>query len=195
MNRSRTLMPRLRLQMRGELKHLQHELGTSSVYVTHDQAEAMTLWHRVAVMDKGKLQQFETPLDIYNRPANRFVAEFVGSPGLNFFDGRIDAGRALFEGEDVCLELQNGLERFRGRTEPVTLGIRPEHIDVSITQRENCLAASVYGTALMGSETFVFLQIGQRKIIARAPGDFRAVWVQFDTTKAHLFDPVSGKRL
>jgi multiple sugar transport system ATP-binding protein len=78
---------RLRLQMRGELKHLQQKLATTTVYVTHDQAEAMTLGHRVAVMNKGKLQQFDTPLEIYNRPANRFVAEFVGSPGMNFLDG------------------------------------------------------------------------------------------------------------
>src|SRR6185295_6911562 len=77
---------RLRLQMRGELKHLQHELGITTVYVTHDQAEAMTLGHRVAVMKKGKLQQFDTPLNIYDHPANRFVAEFVGSPIMNFLD-------------------------------------------------------------------------------------------------------------
>jgi multiple sugar transport system ATP-binding protein len=191
---------RLRVQMRGELKHLQHELGTTTVYVTHDQAEAMTLGHRVAVMNRGKLQQFETPLDIYNRPANRFVAEFVGSPGMNFFDGRLDAVRAVFEGDGVSLAVRNGLERFRGLTEPVTLGIRPEHIRVFTIQRDNCLAARVYVTELMGSETFVFLQVGQRKIIARAPGDFRAepespVWIQFDTTKAHFFDPVSGIRL
>jgi multiple sugar transport system ATP-binding protein len=190
---------RLRVQMRGELKHLQHKLGTTTVYVTHDQAEAMTLGHRVAVMNKGKLQQFETPLDIYNRPANRFVAEFVGSPGMNFFDGRIDS-RAVFEGDGVSLAVQNQLESFRGRTELVTLGIRPEHIQVSITQRENCLAARVYVTESMGSETFVFLQVAHRKIIARAPGDFRAepespVWIQFDMTKAHFFDPESGKRL
>src|SRR6185436_961407 len=82
---------RLRVQMRGELKRLQHELGTTTIYVTHDQAEAMTLAHRVAVMHQGKLQQFDTPLTIYDSPANRFVAEFVGNPGMNFITGRIDA--------------------------------------------------------------------------------------------------------
>ena len=81
---------RLRVQMRGELKRLQHQLGTTTVYVTHDQAEAMTLAHRVAVLRNGKLQQFDLPLTIYDRPANRFVAEFVGSPSMNFFEGRID---------------------------------------------------------------------------------------------------------
>ena len=83
---------RLRVQMRGELKRLQHQLGTTTIYVTHDQAEAMTLASRVAVMKKGRLQQFDTPMNIYNHPANRFVAEFVGSPGMNFIEGRIDRG-------------------------------------------------------------------------------------------------------
>jgi multiple sugar transport system ATP-binding protein len=88
---------RLRLQMRGELKRLQRELGVTTLYVTHDQAEAMTLGQRIAVMREGKLQQLAAPLDIYNSPANRFVAEFVGSPGMNFLDGRIDPAKATFE--------------------------------------------------------------------------------------------------
>ena len=78
---------RLRVQMRGELKRLQHQLGTTTIYVTHDQAEAMTLASRVAVMKKGVLQQFDAPMNIYNHPANRFVAEFVGSPSMNFIEG------------------------------------------------------------------------------------------------------------
>src|SRR6187431_1314576 len=80
---------RLRVQMRGELKRLQHQLGTTTIYVTHDQAEAMTLAHRVAVMQEGKLQQFDTPMNIYERPANRFVAGFVGSPSMNLIEGNI----------------------------------------------------------------------------------------------------------
>ena len=90
---------RLRVQMRGELKHLQQKLATTTAYVTHDQAEAMTLGHRVAVMNRGKLQQFDTPLEIYNRPANRFVAEFVGSPGMNFLDGNIDLSQRRFQSQ------------------------------------------------------------------------------------------------
>ena len=93
---------RLRVQMRGELKRLQHQLGTTTIYVTHDQAEAMTLASRVAVMKKGRLQQFDTPMNIYNHPANRFVAEFVGSPSMNFIE----------------------------TTSHLTIGIRPEHIQV-----------------------------------------------------------------
>jgi multiple sugar transport system ATP-binding protein len=159
---------RLRVQMRGELKRLQHQLGTTTIYVTHDQAEAMTLASRVAVMRKGRLQQFDTPMNIYNCPANRFVAEFVGSPSMNFIEG-----------------------------ERMTMGIRPEHIQVFSEPREGAIEASVYVTELMGNETFVFLSVGANRLIARAPADFRAeveskVWLQFATDKVHLFDPKSG---
>jgi multiple sugar transport system ATP-binding protein len=111
---------RLRVQMRGELKRLQHQLGTTTIYVTHDQAEAMTLASRVAVMRKGRVQQFDTPMNIYNRPANRFVAEFVGSPSMNFIEGS-----------------------------QVTLGIRPEHIQVLTQPQDEAIPATVYVTELM----------------------------------------------
>src|ERR1051325_5375764 len=96
---------RLRVQMRGELKRLQHELGTTTVYVTHDQAEAMTLAHRVAVMRGGRLQQFDRPMNIYQRPANRFVAEFVGTPGMNFIEGRLDQSTGTFNSRGLTVPL------------------------------------------------------------------------------------------
>src|SRR5829696_3070235 len=155
---------RLRVQMRGELKRRQHQLGTTTIYVTHDQAEAMTLASRVAVMKKGRLQQFDTPLTIYNQPANRFVAEFVGSPSMNFVEG-----------------------------EQVTMGIRPEHIQVLTTPEDNAIEARVYVTELMGNETFVFLSVGDNRLIARAAADFRVdvetkVWLRIATEKIHWFD-------
>ena len=154
---------RLRVQMRGELKRLQHQLGTTTIYVTHDQAEAMTLASRVAVMRKGRLQQFDTPMNIYNLPANRFVAEFVGSPSMNFIE-------------------EDG----------VTMGIRPEHIQVFSEPRDGAIEASVYVTELMGNETFVVLTINKQRLIARAAADFRAheestVWVRIEHEKAHFF--------
>jgi multiple sugar transport system ATP-binding protein len=162
---------RLRVQMRGELKRLQHELGTTTIYVTHDQAEAMTLASRVAVMKKGRLQQFDTPLNIYNAPANRFVAEFVGSPSMNFIPSE------------------------RG-----TMGIRPEHIQVLTTPQDGALEARVYVTELMGNETFVFLTVGDNRMIARAPAEFRVdvetkVWLKIATEKIHWFDTATGNRL
>jgi multiple sugar transport system ATP-binding protein len=162
---------RLRVQMRGELKRLQHQLGTTTIYVTHDQAEAMTLASRVAVMKKGQLQQFDTPMNIYNHPANRFVAEFVGSPSMNFIEGS-----------------------------PLTKGIRPEHIQLLSEPQDDAIAAKVYVTEQMGNETFVFLTVGTNRLIARAPADFRAelesqVWIKIAKDKIHYFDPVSGEKL
>lgn len=194
---------RLRLQMRGELKHLQHELSTTTVYVTHDQAEAMTLGHRVAVMKQGRLQQFDTPLEIYNHPANRFVAEFVGSPSMNFLNGEVDLTARTFSAQGTSLMLsEEQLAAFTAGSmdRRATLGIRPEDIQVSLNQRDGWFEASVYVTELMGSETFVFVSLGGEKIVARARGDFRAevrspVWIEFDIAKAHLFDASSGQRM
>ncbi|MDT4968155.1 MAG: multiple sugar transport system ATP-binding protein [Acidobacteriota bacterium] len=184
---------KLRVQMRGELKRLQHELGTTTVYVTHDQSEAMTLAHRVAVMRGGRLQQFDTPMEIYNRPANRFVAEFVGSPSMNFVEGKIDLGARVFSGAEVVISLSSTqLDRLM-EYERATIGIRPEHVNVSTIEREGYWRASVYVTELMGNETFVFIELrGGEKIIARAPADFRAdfetpVWVNFESEKAVFF--------
>ena len=174
---------RLRVQMRGELKRLQHQLGTTTIYVTHDQAEAMTLASRVAVMKKGRLQQFDTPLNIYNHPANRFVAEFVGSPSMNFLDGRIERG--VFVSDAIKIPTD-------GPDATITLGLRPEHVHVLTQPQDGAIPASVYVTELMGNETFVFVTVGPHKIIARAPADFRAdvestVWLQLDAEKAHFF--------
>jgi multiple sugar transport system ATP-binding protein len=175
---------RLRVQMRGELKHLQHQLGTTTIYVTHDQAEAMTLASRVAVMKKGRLQQLDTPLNIYNRPANRFVAEFVGSPSMNFVDGRVERGMFVSEFVRIAVDRPDA---------EVSLGIRPEHIHVLTQPQDGAIPAKVYVTELMGNETFVFLTVGTHRLIARAPADFRAevesnVWLRLDTEKAHFFE-------
>src|SRR5438128_1387806 len=188
---------KLRVYMRGELKRLQRELGTTTIYVTHDQAEAMTLAHRVAVMQAGKLQQFDTPMNIYNRPANRFVAEIVGSPSMNFIEGRLGQSARRFLSDSLALELQEtDLERLSER-ERATLGIRPEHIEVSTTQRGGWIEASVYVTELMGNEAFVFFEMAGQRIVARAGPDFRAeiesrVFVEFDIKRAIFFDQQTG---
>jgi multiple sugar transport system ATP-binding protein len=174
---------RLRVQMRGELKRLQHQLGTTTIYVTHDQAEAMTLASRVAVMRQGRLQQFDTPLNIYNHPSNRFVAEFVGSPSMNFVEGQVERGVFVSE------EIKFAVDRPDGA---VSLGIRPEHVHVLTQSQDGAIRAKVYVTELMGNETFVFLTVGPHKLIARAPADFRAevestVWLRLEVEKAHFF--------
>src|SRR5262245_36507467 len=193
---------RLRVQMRGELKRLQHQLGTTTIYVTHDQAEAMTLAHRVAVMSRGKLQQFDTPLTIYNYPANRFVAEFVGSPSMNFIDGQVELDSGSFTSHDITLPLSES-QRYQLTDcagAEITLGIRPEDISIVSAQQNGALAATIYVTELMGNETFVFLSMGSNRLIARAPADFRSepeqnVWVTLAVEKAHFFERTSGSRI
>ncbi|MFL6277057.1 MAG: ABC transporter ATP-binding protein [Blastocatellia bacterium] len=191
---------RLRVQMRGELKRLQHELGTTTVYVTHDQAEAMTLAHRVAVMRGGLLQQFDSPMNIYTQPANRFVAEFVGTPGMNFIEGQIDQSSRTFNGRGVSLSLDDRLLAQSGGRARAILGIRPEHVRVQMTTGDGWQPAVIYVTELMGNETLCFLRLGDAKLIARAPADFRAeietpIWVRLDLYKADLFDADSGAAL
>jgi multiple sugar transport system ATP-binding protein len=191
---------KLRVHMRGELKRLQRELGTTTIYVTHDQAEAMTLADRIAIMRAGKLQQFDTPMSIYNRPANRFVAEFVGSPGMNFIEGTINAAARNFTSNALTLTLEESqLVRLTGH-ERISFGIRPEHIEVSNAERDGWLRANVYVTELMGNETFVFLKLGDDKLVARASADFRAdmdtpVWVRLEMGKADFFDPKTGNAI
>jgi multiple sugar transport system ATP-binding protein len=192
---------KLRVQTRGELKRLQHELRTTTVYVTHDQSEAMTLAGRVAVMRGGRLQQFDTPLNVYHRPANRFVAGFVGNPPMNFVEGRIDAAARLFVAGDLRIDLPERLLLAAGRgRERVVLGVRPEHVRVELSARAGWLPTAVYVTEQMGNEALVFLRLGTEKIIARAAADFRAepetpAWIKLDDDRLHLFDADTGDAL
>ncbi|MBZ5604758.1 MAG: ABC transporter ATP-binding protein [Acidobacteriia bacterium] len=161
---------RLRVEMRAELKHLQHELRTVTVYVTHDQAEAMTLAHRIAVMRDGKIQQYDTPSCVYHQPANTFVAQFVGSPSMNLVEK---------SGE--------------------ILGIRPEDVELSLVDQPGWSPARVYVTEEMGNETIVVLSDGSAQLTARAPAGFRAesdtpVWFRFRPEKLHRFDAASKIR-
>jgi multiple sugar transport system ATP-binding protein len=192
---------RLRVQMRAELKRLQQQLGTTTIYVTHDQAEAMTLAHRVAVMRKGKLQQFDTPLHIYNEPANKFVAEFVGSPSMNFIQGTVDFERGAFIRDEMVVKLTGDqLGQLKHHSKEVLLGIRPEHVTVTDGTAPNSIDATVYVTELMGNETLVFLSAGSQRLIARAPADFRTeaearLRLSMAIDKAHFFDPVTEERM
>ncbi|MGP4674378.1 ABC transporter ATP-binding protein [Agrobacterium salinitolerans] len=123
---------RLREQMRAEIKRMHADLGATSVYVTHDQIEAMTLASRIVAMNAGHVQQIGAPLDLYDRPANLFVAGFIGSPGMNFLEGRIgreNGGSFVVLSDGTRLELGRDVKLADG--EPVTLGIRPEHVTVA----------------------------------------------------------------
>ena len=183
---------KLRGHMRAELKHLQRDLGTTTIYVTHDQIEAMTLANRVAVMNAGIVQQIDTPRKIYEDPANLFVAGFMGSPPMNFIEGDIE------DGHFVCAhgKVPAGLIAPR---KGVTLGFRPE--DARIADPAGAqLAAKVYSTEMTGNETIVTCSLLKDPILVKAGKDYDApidstVHVAVDASKICLFDTTSGQRI
>ena len=195
---------KLRVQTRIELKNLQKKIGTTTIYVTHDQAEAMTLADRVAIMRQGMIQQVAPPTDIYAHPANKFVAGFIGSPAMNFIDGTIktsDSG-AVFQCEEFSFPVHPAVSRVipNGSSKETTYGIRAEDIVVDTSQREGSVEVSVFGSEMMGSEQFVHGKSGKLTIVARTPMDFRAsigagVWMNFTSANAHLFDTETEQAL
>jgi len=193
----------LRLHMRGELKHLQRSLGTTTIYVTHDQAEALTMADWIAVMDQGVLQQLGTPREVYDAPANRFVATFVGSPAMNLLPGRVDGPGAAFQGERFRLPLAEAVARELADSagdRAVELGVRPEDVQLHPGETPGAAPAEVYAVEPMGNETLVELRLDGVPVMARADADFTAAigevrWLSVNPRRLHLFDAASGIRL
>jgi len=196
---------KLRVEMRTEIKLMHQRLKTTTVYVTHDQIEAMTLGDKVAVMKDGIVQQFGTPKEIYNNPANLFVASFIGSPPMNFIPLRLtrqaDGWRALLEsGQDRCelpLSLADG-QSLEGRE--VILGIRPEQISVGTEADLPSLRAEVQVIEPTGPDTMIFVSLNQTKVCCRlapdaAPNPGESLTLQFEPEKVLLFDAQTGERL
>jgi multiple sugar transport system ATP-binding protein len=167
---------KLRVQMRSEVARIQHELQATTVYVTHDQVEAMTMGDRVALMRRGVLQQVDTPLRLYNAPANLFVASFIGSPAMNLFEADLERrnGHMVAQIGDQFLRLEPGalaepdeLERYVGRR--VALGIRPEHLQDAAVETgapsERRLRASVKTVEALGSELIAHLELSGRPLL------------------------------
>jgi len=191
---------KLRLQMRMELKHLQHRLRTTTIYVTHDQAEAMTLAHRVAVLREGVLEQVDEPMTIYQRPVNQFVAGFVGSPPMNFIEGEVDLVTASFVRDELRVPLSEAQRTAVQGHSKVTLGVRPEHIAVSRQPRPGWHAGRVFVFEPMGNEILVSFQCGGQRLTARVAGehayDFdETVWFSFGAGQLHLFEAETGRAL
>jgi multiple sugar transport system ATP-binding protein len=190
---------------RGELKRLQSELGVTTIYVTHDQAEAMTLADRVAIMRDGVLQQVGPPREIYDRPANTFVGGFLGSPGMNFLRGRLHAdGAALaWTANGHALELPpewGATLRAAQAYEDVYFGVRPENVAILDQPDGSALPAEVYVSEALGNETLVRLQVGGQQLVARADANYEPaigghVWVQPNLSRAHLFDARTDQRI
>ena len=182
---------KLRVATRTQIAALQRRLGITTVYVTHDQVEAMTMGDRVAVLKDGLLQQVDTPRNLYDKPANVFVAGFIGSPAMNLLEGAIEGG--TFTGKDVTI---TGLDS--SRSGPITLGYRAE--DASIGGDAPSVNAPVYSMELLGDATMVTFRIGGAIATVKADKDFRAkigetVAATIPAATCHLFDATSGERL
>jgi len=188
---------KLRVQMRADVAALQHDLGITTVYVTHDQSEAMTLGHRVAVLDGGQLQQVGTPRELYDRPVNRFVAGFIGSPAMNLCEVALGANGAVsFCGQRVELPVPTD-----GRS-AVVLGFRPEALELA----DEGMPAYVEVVEELGADAFVFcsaqLEDGAEntRLVARtearsSPAQGDRVTLKVRPDEAHVFDPETGERL
>jgi ABC-type sugar transport system ATPase subunit len=191
-----SLEPALRGELRGALLDLHRALGATVVYVTHDQVEAMTMGQRIAVLEGGRLRQVGTPAELYGRPADIFVARFIGSPGMNIFSGR---GRGTGDEGGVVdcgpWSVPVPLERYEGE---IYLGVRPEHVSL-VAPDQGIGAADVRGVEPLGPDTLVRLDAGGQPLVARVQGipDLRPgdrVGVKLDRRQLHLFD-AAGARL
>ncbi len=189
----------LRVQMRAELKRLQKELKITTIYVTHDQVEAMSMADRIAVMNKGRILQIAPPLEIYERPKTKFVGGFVGSPPMNFLPVvfKVQDDKYLLVGEGYTISLPKDLGEYLrnkvGSYAELDLGVRPEHITITTAEEPNAIPAEVYVLEPLGTETIVNVRVGESIIKIKASSEVRLepqtrVWLKLDLNKIHLFD-------
>jgi multiple sugar transport system ATP-binding protein len=181
---------KLRVSTRAQIKNLHHELKTTTIYVTHDQIEAMTLADRVVVMNKGVVQQVGTPLEIYDKPANTFVASFIGNPAMNLVPGRIAGGRFVVGGVEIP-----GFDGIADRE--VTLGFRAEDARVAQTGE---ITAPIYSMELLGDSSMATMRISGGLVAIKAAKDLNAAIGQALTAHVparicHLFDQTTGERI
>jgi multiple sugar transport system ATP-binding protein len=188
---------KLRTQMRTEIQQLQQELGTTTIYVTHDQTEAMTMGDRIAILDKGELQQVGTPMECYREPRNVFVAGFIGSPSMNFLDVTRDGSRLVHDEFDYRLPA-DVVDDLTGASDRLVLGIRPEHIQLATPDDANVVGTTVQVVEPMGDLTYVYLELGGQRYTASVEGDVEVeagdhLRVVFPEDKIHLFDRDTGE--
>ncbi|HEY4169545.1 MAG TPA: sn-glycerol-3-phosphate ABC transporter ATP-binding protein UgpC [Reyranella sp.] len=183
---------KLRVQMRAEIKELHQRLKVTTVYVTHDQIEAMTMADKIVVMNNGNIEQAGRPLDLYDKPANLFVAGFIGSPAMNMMKGTVSCGALRME-DGTTLPLGNGAASHQG---PAVYGVRPEHLRLD----GNGIPATVQVVEPTGSETQVLMKIGGQPVVgafrervSAKPGEILPVMP--DPNLIHLFDQQTGRRL
>ncbi len=191
----------LRSDMRVELKHLQQELGTTMVYVTHDQVEAMTMSHRIAVMNLGILQQVATPLDIYNKPQTLFVASFIGTPPMSLIPCRIDDGSLIGRESDFRLVLQEPMaQAIRQHKGDVVFGVRAEDVTLEEQAAQGDVQGVVVLRELLGDEVIYLVDVGGSTIRTRTSlrnqvAEGQTVGLRLNHQRLHLFDRDSEQRI
>ncbi|WP_375599807.1 ABC transporter ATP-binding protein [Devosia sp. Naph2] len=182
---------KLRVSTRAQIKNLHHALKTTTIYVTHDQIEAMTLADRVVVMNKGVVQQVGTPMEIYDRPANTFVASFIGSPAMNLVNGEVQGG--VFTSQGIRIE---GLPHSASGA--VTLGFRAE--DASLASTGGQIEAPIYTVELLGEATMLSMRVAGELVSIKVGKDYRGnigdvARIAIPASACHLFDQTSGARI
>jgi multiple sugar transport system ATP-binding protein len=186
---------KLRVQMRAEIRKLHLEIGATSIYVTHDQVEAMTMADRIVVMNRGNVEQVGSPLDLYDRPLTLFVAEFIGSPSMNFFRGTVSPDGVVVTPSGTRLPLPPACPAQPGQE--VVAGVRPEHLALSA---DGPIATQVVLVEHLGPETFAYLEGENGLVCLRLPRDASpsrgsAVRMSAHPRHVHVFDAVTGLRL
>ncbi len=191
---------KLRKHMRTELSRIHSEFGITTVYVTHDQEEAMTMADRIVILDQGELQQIGAPKRVYHEPANRFVADFIGSPSMNFREVTVerDGGAGRLVGDAFAYEVDGRI--LDGiPTDELELGVRPENVDIDPSAPpERSFEATVDVVEVVGSDNFVYLDLGGEEFRVRTPtgvepAEGETVRVTFDVDDLHLFDARTGE--
>jgi len=188
---------KLRTTMRTEIQQLQQDMDITTIYVTHDQTEAMTMGDRIAILDGGELQQIGEPLECYHRPVNQFVAGFVGSPSMNFLSVRQDGSTLEHETFDYEIGSETA-DALVDASRNLTMGIRPEHISITSGDQGNAIPTTVKVTEPMGEITYVYFEIGEETYTASIDGERRIesgqeIHVVFPEEKIHIFDGQSGE--
>ena len=192
---------KLRVQMRSEIVKLHQALGATTIYVTHDQTEAMTMASRIVVMKLGRIQQVGTPIEIYNHPANLFVAGFIGSPAMNFLKVKYDSVRHVATTTDNKeIIIPESLVKGKDIPSEVILGIRPENIIPCLEDGDNSYLINVNVAELLGNEYYVHTNFGGTDLIAKFPAEkiIRAndvLKVKFNGEKIHFFDIETEKAI
>ncbi len=191
---------KLRVQMRTELEQLHQRLKTTTIYVTHDQVEAMTLGDRIAVMKDGVVQQYASPKETYDCPANAFVAGFIGSPSMNFLPATVsgDGSQLMVSGEGFRLSVPGDASKVPAGE--ILLGIRPEDFDGPVTEGAGSIPATVVVTEQLGHSLLVYADVGTTRTVASLDPHCSVdlgstIWLSIHPDRLHLFDPLTGTAL